>query len=200
MDGDKARAAATGRDDGRRIALSRTQLIALTAGAALVGATVGFMIFRALAAGDEPPIRVKGGSVGAEIAQWWEPAGPNSWNLKSSGSNGSGEYYFKIVQSGGICSSTTVPTVAKTVRVDHPNERFILQHNNSKTKLITLGNAAKKSPSVVHYEGEPSNYVTKIWVHGPGAGDPWTCDFDNKGEFKEACLCVSEAQCADLCN
>lgn len=197
MDGDKARAL-TGRGDGR-IALTRTQLIAITAGAALIGATVGFLIFSALAAGDEPPIRVKGGSVGVEIAEWWEPSGANGWDLISSGANGPEEYYFKIVQTGGTCTSATPPTVAKTVRIDHPNERFILQHAGHKTKLVTLGRAAKQSPSVVHYEGAAEDFVTKIWVHDPGAGNPWTCDFTKKGQFKEACLCASAAQCADLC-
>lgn len=205
MDGDRARAVAARRDDGR-IALTRTQLIAITAGAALVGATVGFLLFRVLAVGDEPPIRVKGGSIhfdllrrGASWAPQGNPADRKKWQVHGSPRDGDDlSIYFAAVNPAHCTNAThkkdkKIKFIYHDLGVDYEIE---LKVSNRKTMLDsrTLDLVVDANdPTALMYkradETENSRgFIKEIWVGNESAA---TCTF-TAGDQLKSVLIVEE--------
>ncbi len=186
-----------------KLRMSSDEAKRLVAVGLLAAFGAGLVVYAYLAltrTSDEPPIRVRGGSIDAEVAWYWQDAGGGKWDLVSDGYAG-GAYFFKLVQSGGDCRGSLPAQVTK-LRLEHAgsaSEDFTFQSNGSKTRVTTQGRAkpvASKSNLLSYANGD---FVNRLWAHDQGGGQPYQCTFE-RGEFKEACLCKTAAQCTNLCN
>jgi Pyruvate/2-oxoacid:ferredoxin oxidoreductase gamma subunit len=146
-------------------------------------AAAGVLAYSVLS--EEPPIRVKGGSLDVEIrasnTAKWEPAG-NEWNLKSGGTNISGNYNFTIVV-GNHCSPP--PTSVKEVNIAMAQEDIQIKSHFFKTKMKTKGYFQQVSDRLLTYSG--SDTLTVTVKPGTGNNNQWQCTFP-KDEFQELCL------------
>jgi hypothetical protein len=171
-------------DDRTRIQLTAGQYYTRLTGAFVLGAVVGGLTLTATRS-DEPPIKVRGGSLDVEIlasgTEKWEPAG-RDWNLKSGGSNISGNYNFKIVV-GGHCPAP--PTSVKEVNISMAQEDIQIKAHLFKTKVKTRGNFQQVSDKLLTYPG--SDVLTVTVKPGAGNSNQWTCTFP-RDEFQELCL------------
>jgi hypothetical protein len=188
---------------------TRLQVVGMAlAGFALL---VGLVwLFYARFASDEPPIRVRGGSMNAEIvtaanARWRPgnntPADRNNFYVESGGENDKEMYYVKLKRAGGECDSRPIPE-AKRVEVDHHRDAaFDVHHLNKKTRITTKGGVVlTTNPKVVDYRGIDGQYVDGLRLFPSQGGQPWECKFTAKGQFIEVCLCTSESACSNYCN
>jgi hypothetical protein len=164
----------------------------------------GYLLYLALSVSDEPPIRVKGGSMYLELATSdgtveWEAAG-NSWNVKSNEKNWFHSYNFRITMSGGQCSSQTPPSEVRSARIEYPTEDVKIGTKlNFKSAADTNGNLRKESAKCLSLRTQDS--VTKVSVKPWPMGREWHCTFQ-PGQFKELCLygkndCDSQAYCSE---
>jgi hypothetical protein len=186
----------------RVVQLTRAQLYTIVGGAIVAGALACAIAayFKSTAAGDEPPIRVRGGSIElhidtSEYARW-EPE-QTTWHLLSYGFNFKDEYSIKIIQNGGSCTGT-LPTAVKKVRIKHPGEDITITSVAWKTKVDTQGNFSRISDKHIEYKGADDAHVEAIWVHGPGSGQPYTCTYAGT-QFQALCLCVDPQDCSKQC-
>ena len=176
-------------DERRLIQLTPRQYYTRLAGAFVVGAAIGGIVGVLAARSDEPPIKVRGGSLDVEImasgAEEWKQAG-NDWELKSGGTNTSGTYNFTIVV-GNHCSAP--PTSVKEVNIAMAEEDIQIKPLNSKTKIKTKGHFRKVSDKLITYSG--SDTVTVTVKPGVGTNPQWQCTFP-RDEFQELCLYKSQ--------
>jgi hypothetical protein len=179
----------------------------------LVGAAIGliavgligyFIYLKFIATGDEPPIRVKKGTMEVEIlagaAEEWIDEGGGQWALKSAATNARTEYLVRLKASGYACTPEPQPpstTTMATVKYSD-NNTLLVQHVGVPTKLhFAPRNAQRDSTNykLLEYtpEGDDSTrFVESIRFHD--TGQPTTCTF-TQGQFEQLCLCPDEAAC-----
>lgn len=145
--------------------------------------TVGILAYALLS--EEPPIRVKGGSLDVEIlaskTEKWEQDG-TEWKLKSGGGNIFGKYNFKIA-IGSHCSPP--PSSVKEVNIAMAQEDVQIKTNWFKTRIRTKGHFQQVSDKLLTYSG--SDAVTVTVKPGVGNNNQWQCVFP-RDEFQELCL------------
>lgn len=125
-----------GRD---RLSLGGSEAGAFLGGAAigaLFGGAVGYFLLR-FASGDEPPIRVKGGSMEFQLlstTMYWKSLGSRQWKI-SNGTRANAYYQASIV----VQSSTKCPSQEKkgeTVTVTHSDGAWVeLKATGNHTRL-----------------------------------------------------------------
>lgn len=172
--------------------------------AGLIGGA--FLLVKLITTSDEPPIRVRGGSIEAEIVKpgsaYWDHAVTGSdhqWKVLSNGENGAEEYFLKVIRNGGSCTGAQ-PEKAKTVKVTQPSQTFTVRAVQKKTVVTTGAGVLKLSAARIKYAGLASHYVDSLWVQSPGSGAPWECQFRERDQFVELCLCKTKEACEDICN
>ena len=157
---------------------------------------VGILAYSLLS--EEPPIRVKGGSLDIEIysggTESWGDAG-NDWRLKSSGTNASGKYNFTIVVGNYCTSSGTPPSIVKELTIELAGRRVTIKPRGvvAKTMITPKGDfsSVPNNPKVV---ANPNSGAVKITVKpGYGTANEWSCTFP-EGTFQE--LCLYKSQCS----
>jgi hypothetical protein len=181
----------------------------------LVGAAIGlialgligyFIYQKFIAAGDEPPIRVKKGSMEVEIlangGEEWKDETGGKWGLQSAATNARTEYVVRLKASGFVCTPESQPeppstTAMATIEYSDSN-RLLVQHVGLPTKLHFLPrNAQRDSVNVklLKYSAETdddSRFVQSIRFQG--TGQPTTCTF-TQGQFELLCLCADTSDC-----
>ena len=188
---------------GRTFALSLRQVLGMLIGAFLVGALlIGTLLLGLLAQlgvlSEEPPIKVRGGSLDIEIvsegSEFWEEDG-DDWILKSGGVNISGNYKFSIALGSHCAASGTVPAAIKKLYVSlgpadqPPVETVELSRHKKKlfkTKVKPRGNfrPVTNKPKIVTNDTDAD--VTVVVTPGVDAPE-WRCTFP-KGTFQELCI------------
>jgi hypothetical protein len=155
---------------------------------------LGYLIYKATTAGEEPPIRVKKGSMTIEIlaagGEQWADEQAGNWGLQSDGENSGEQYKIEITTSGMTCQSP--PATAKRVVLSYSDgQTATFKHTLKKTKLAFKynRNILRPNPKILEYTaaGDESQYVTEIAVHTPMGGEPWRCSLDT-GQFVGLCL------------
>ena len=156
---------------------------------------VGALAYALLApASEEPPIRVKGGSLDIEICSnsaSWDDGG-NEWKVNSS-SNYSNEYKFEIAVGNNCASSGPPPDKVKevhiavgTTSVELRRHRSFPNFSKGKTKVKPKGEFERVNPARILANQNPGD--VKITVK-PGYGNEphWSCTFP-AGQFQDLWL------------
>ena len=119
-----------------RLPLSGIDVASVLKGAAIgaiAGAAAAYFLQRKLDTGDEPPIRVKGGSMEFQLlsnAIYWKDLGGKKWK-PSGGTLGKEEYKASIIVKGaGKCPSQTKP--GEIVKVTHNDGTWVELKGNGK--------------------------------------------------------------------
>jgi len=189
------------------VQLTKRQLVTYLAVASILGGIAGALICGLLAGGrasDEPPIRVRGGSLEAEIVsldpvEWQEGQGADAktWFLVSGGKNDKEEYVVKLLMSGGTCDRP-VPGLAKNVLIEFPAQTFDVQHTGKKSRIKTKGGILRPFKNLIRFPGSQGHFVEKITFQPP-SGPKTECVFRENNQFVELCLCASSSACTGIC-
>lgn len=173
----------------QRIGLTRTQFYVALATAAALGAALGYFGGKILRTSDEPPIRVRGGSMHLELMcggpeEWMPDTGAGTWFI-SDGLNPGGEYTIALDAQPGICQN--VPAKARIVEVSYSNnETVTLQHVGQRTKVHGPAGVVKGAPRRLDYT--ENGFIQKLVFRGNGP--PVECTFGAATALRGVCLCV----------
>jgi len=167
--------------------MSTTKKVLIGAGIVAAGAITFALL------SEEPPIRVKGGSLDIEIyaggTQSWASDG-DDWKLKSNGANISGRYNFTINVGNYCTSSGTPPPQVKelTIVVAANSARGVtIKPHLFKTRIKPKGDF-EIVPNNDKIVANPNSGTVTITVKpGYGTAPEWSCTFPD-GTFQEACL------------
>ncbi len=170
---------------------------------AAAAAVIGYVIFRILAAGDEPPIRVKnGGSVHLTLetsASKWEPVpGTNEWTHDGDPFPNPVFWAF-VTPSNHSCDA-----------VQNPVRRVQITTNDG--EVLTFGHDPGKRPRIAPQPGSAlhldsndntllvsrgtNRFVARIELWRPGT-DPepdWACNFTST-QLDNLLLCPKQSGC-----
>lgn len=184
---------------GRAIQLSKAQLYALVGGALVLGGLLGgggcyLLLQHSLS--EEPPIRVKKGSMDIELlgAAEWVPdtADPASW-IPSPGGNRN-MYHVKLFTYGSPCE-TPPPATAVWAKVTYGDGQHVrISAAGNQTKLKPKDPLVKLARTLLSHPGLGGRYVTKVELTGGSA--PWQCSFA-QDTFQQLCLC-NTANCSGV--
>lgn len=160
--------------------------VAATA-AALLGAaaavTVAYFAFGILAAGDEPPIRVRNGSIELEVVhsgRHWQQVGvERKWKV-SGGTRGSDEYQLYLAPTDPARCGNIVSARGGVVRfvLDGNETTWVDFRSTGQKTEVTAGMPLTRSSDkkTLSY-GATGNFISSIRVDG----DP-RCAFDQKDD------------------
>lgn len=183
----------TASDDGVRSTIPRSnvRLVTYFAIGAAVLAALGFGLLAILS--EEPPIKVRGGSLDIEIysggTQYWADGG-NHWKLKSSGTNWSGKYNFTIERGNYCTSSGTPPPEVEEVTIDLKGKKVTIERHVSaflKTRITPKGDFSIVSNNNKIVTNPKSGDVTITVKPGNGTAPEWSCTFP-EDTFQLLCL------------
>src|SRR6476660_5944163 len=174
------------------------QMLVVTAAVLGAGAAVGILVFRALTSGgDEPPIRVKGGSIYLELIGPSFPFVLGDWDDK----NDHWEVHDGRKNSLGVAIKTTsgncpvfMEDVKKVTFSFTPDSNGVeitdyltIDPGGNKTKISPKdGSLGKTDHSGKKLDFPGAGYISAVTVH-PKTGGPQKYTFA-KGEFEEAIL------------
>lgn len=156
------------------------------AAAALVGAVVATVVVVLLGpleplVGDEPPIRVRNGSVDLQIGGAWESVGGDKkdWKVKGEPVRDGNDY--EVIVGGATpteCPSTTAMGNPVTFTVKEGNNvvgSIVVRATGNKTRVRSEKDLAQKLDQLISQEGD-ALYISAIAV---GSGGP-LCTFTAK--------------------
>lgn len=161
---------------GRKVAYAIAVLVILLLAAYLFG------LYYPL--GDEPPIRVKNGSLVIELGEGeWENGGDDSWS-PSKGSH-TGNFLVRVDGPGkGDCQKTSTAT-GKMVDLSYSagggvsfqaGKKFPWIGRPWQTQVRPRKDLVRSGRTLTYNPAE--GYIKEIVVKG--GGTPWTCTFDQK--------------------
>jgi len=163
------------------------QTAAIVGFAAIVGAAAGavaawFKLRALVATGDEPPIRVKNGSMEFQLLtkagsrNWDEDGNPRKWKV-SGGSRGKDEFQVTIVvRTGATCSSQSVS--GKTVEVEYSDDTKVELKATGKKTRLTSGKDLTRTDEKRTLEYTESGHIRRITV------DSFTCNFTDRDQLE----------------
>ena len=147
---------------------------------------------------EEPPIRVKKGSMDLDVVTTRANSRKEDWKMddaqgKAWSPTGSRENSHQLYQLTWDTSATcpsAFPTQARRVRVWHSGTWVDIQHQTKRTKLNASGRLSKTTdPRRIRHEGLAGTGIDKVEVWpNPDGSDQWTCTFA-PDKFKAICLC-----------
>lgn len=164
-----------------------------------------YLLLKHAAVDEEPPIRVKGGSIDADVLasaggpEWQDDSGNGTqWSLTSDVENANEVYDLTWAINASHCG--TPPAQAKWIKVEHGTQWIRIQHQLKRSKLIAqLGLSHQSDRRRVRHGGSAEERVTAIEVKPP-AGAVWRCELAAKAEFTAVCLgngaCAADWQTA----
>ena len=165
-------------------------------GGTFVGAVLGCATAYAMQslwfAGDEPPIRVKNGSLNVDVlsktATWEKNGSRKKWKLKSWGTRGRDEFDVVIVTSGKVCvpgsASGEVVIIEYTETTPQGNvlRSVRIESKNKKTEVINASHDLDHTPDERGINFNVPGYISKIKVDA----HEWT--FASAGDLDYALL------------
>jgi hypothetical protein len=154
-------------------------------GALILGGAIVAVAYKLLAAGDEPPIRVKKGSMYLELLtdadEKWEPETPTSPNWKiSKGTRSKDDLRVVVVTTGSHTGCQNQPATARSAELTYTEGTNIykvrLQSTQKHLLILPLGGKrfTQEDDRNLKYEVQ-AGYISKIVV-GQGSGE-WKCNF-----------------------
>lgn len=188
-----------GQSDRPGMTLGRKVAYAIAVLVVLLLAAYRFGLFGLFPLTDEPPIRVKNGSIVIELDKGeWVNGGDDSWS-PSMGTS-SGDFSVRVVDGPGDCRQGRKAT-GKIVHLSYSvigsgkfhftvGRKFpwiFSRHTEvGPKKLLTLSDSKKQ----LRYPAtKDEGYISEIVVEGGGA--PWGCTFDQYYEGLEIYICPS---------
>jgi hypothetical protein len=149
---------------------SSTTLVTVAIGGAIVGAALAGVLYFSSAAGDEPPIWVKNGSIDIELLhnskEWREDGNRANWKI-SKGTRGKDVYQVLIAPSNAASCSGDLQPMAGTITFEYSetgSTRIELSAAGKHTHVRVVPpqdlnlSADKRTLSL----GTLSGYITKI--------------------------------------
>ena len=168
------------------------KVVAAAAAAALVGAAATYFFLTSKAAGDEPPIHVKGGSMHLELlhasVKWEQQGNPRNWTVR--GPNRASEDYLVYIaptNPGAHCPGGTVGKQKKTVTFIHFNPgtnqttEVELKATGKKTKVTSERDLVLESGQRLSYTD--GGYIREIRFDGQAV-----CTFTQPGDLDSVLL------------
>ncbi len=153
------------------------------AGLVAVAAVVGTIIFRPMA-GDEPSIRVGGGSIYLDLigpgAQWEQIGSSDKWRVKGEPKRDKADYYYDISAMTG-CSGPVKGFGKKAELVHSDGKKIDLEVKNKKTEVTGSGLELSNNNQTLSYVNDDESL--KSIALGNGDGPPH-CTFNAASEFK----------------
>ena len=159
---------------------------------------VGVIAYQLLSQSEEPPIRVKRGSMYLDLLTsglGWnqdDPAG-KEWSPKGAGQNSAHRYNLKWSLNGTPCRDP-LPTQANRVEVWYSDETKVdIKHLNTNKSQLSGSSTLSKTSDERRLKYGLNGYVAKVRVT-PGN---FECSF-TAGEFEDLCLC--QGTCPNNCS
>lgn len=147
---------------------------------------------------EEPPIRVKKGSMNLDLVTTNANPRKESWKKDDAqgrawsptGNRENSKELYQLTWDISAACPTPVPTEAKRVRVWHTGGWVDIKHQTKRTKLNASGTLSVTTDARrIRYEGSAGTGVDKVEVWpNPNGSDQWTCTFA-PDTFKGVCLC-----------
>ncbi len=158
--------------------------------AALVGAGI-YMVMSL--AGDEPPIRVRNGSMEVELA-WGEwKADGDAWTPSEGKSRKT--FTVKVFSANGHACQAGQTGSGKEVLVRYsPKKEFSFKSAglfNPKTKVKPKDEFAKITPPLLRY-GQPDDQGYVVGVETKDGASTWNCTFERRDQLSEIRICSNQ--------
>ena len=162
---------------------SRDVGIAVTA-AALAALAAYLILAKTASSGDEPPIRVKNGSLKVEMLakqnsnKWKKGTVATKWHLdKGDRQNAVYEVYVGVLP-GVTCSGGTFAS-GQMVKVTFSDEAWItFDAGTKKTEITTSIAFAQQGDTILEHQASGGGFIRRIEVDGN-----LVCEFNNKDEL-----------------
>ena len=136
-------------------------------------------------AGDEPPIRVKNGSMHITLDSGsWADNG-DAWS--PSGGGNSGGYDVKVQCGSGASCANGAKASGNLVRVVFSDGFTVTFTPSGRTLIRPKSQLTKVSDSLLRYGTPGSGYVQKVEVLG--GGRPFLCTFNSANALTEITIC-----------
>lgn len=174
---------AAGRDRSRNTVATASVIAAL-----LTAAVVGTLVFRMMAGGDEPPIRVRGGSIHLDLngpkVEWEQIGTTNEWKIKREPKRDNGDFYFDIDPATACAADTNNKGNKKgqgtIITLTHSDgaEITVEVKNNKKTRVMGAGLTLDNNNQTLSLN-RPEGFLLGIAIDGVK-----NCTFRSKEDFK----------------
>lgn len=167
---------------------SNTVATASVIAALLTAAVVGTLVFRMMAGGDEPPIRVRGGSIHLDLngpdARWEQIGSTNEWKIKGDPKRDQRDFYFEI-DPATVCPANGANKGEKkgtgkiiTLTYSDGTEIVIEVKNNKRTRVMGPGLALSNTDQTLSLN-RTEGFLLGIAIDGQK-----NCTFTSKDDFK----------------
>jgi hypothetical protein len=158
--------------------------------AVLVLAVLSLLLLRLFAPGDEPPIRVRNGSMDIELVQgqWddsgdgWSPSGGWNW----------GTFEVKVTSANGHACSDGQSGSGKEVWVRYSDRTEISFTSTGsmmgKTRVQPKSKLERVSPQLLRHGSEADGGFI-VGVGAKGGAKPWSCEFEARSDLDIINIC-----------
>jgi hypothetical protein len=176
------------------VAVWRRHPLAMTV-AAGVGLAVGVLLtFSALrvqtaAAGDEPPIRVKNGSLDLDLPKgsgaWEKDPDAKHWKIAGNKEKKSTDFTVALFPDPGKTNCTFTTATGSSVVITYSDSTTVtLEIKNKKTKVTATGDlSTSQNDELLRYPGPANGYIKDITV-----GSSSMCTFSSASELSVALI------------
>lgn len=165
---------------GSEASASDKMKLALAAGGAALLAAAATYYYLTSKAGDEPPIRVKGGSIHLELIHnsksWKEDGNRRKWKL-SGGTRGSNTLAVYLAPKNAAHCSVTYASADYVEFVYSDGTTIEIRPINNKTKVTSSGDLTKSDDQNLMYQ-KPGGFIDVIKVGGQEV-----CNFSEPGQL-----------------
>lgn len=175
----------------RRAATTVPRMIAIAL-AVLVLAVLSLLLLRLFAPGDEPPIRVRNGSMNIELVQGqWDDSG-DGWS-PSSGWNW-GTFEVKVTSANLHACSDGQAGSGKEVWVRYSDsDRTEISFTSTgsmmgKTRVRPKNKLERVSAQLLRHGGEADGGFI-VGVGAKGGAKPWSCEFKERSGLDVISIC-----------
>ena len=164
----------------KRTSGNRWGLTAAVLGIAVILGLFGACASFAPLSSDEPPIRVRGGTMhldllteGGEDFEQDDPNDKKTWHIKGSGSRDRNDFLVVVVSASANCNGK-VASANKVDVVYSGGQNVEFKSNNNNTKITALKDLEYQAPKWLKYETQ-DGYVSAVKVDNNNL-----CTFDAK--------------------
>jgi hypothetical protein len=157
---------------------------------AFLVALAGIGVVLSAVQGDEPPIRVRNGSMDVElVGGTWVDNG-DAWS-PSNGAAG-GRYFVKVLGGTGFsCDSNVTIGSGNVVSVSYSDGVTIrFTPASGRTGVRPKSDLSRANPATLRHGSAGAGHISEVRVVGPGT--PLRCSFPTTGALSEIRICPAQ--------
>jgi hypothetical protein len=183
--------------------LTTRQWVAIAAGVVIVAA-VAFAAIKLLQTGDEPPIRVKNGSMDILADGGWSDTG-SGWSPRSGKSSGSYAVEVKTAQPSP-CPAMDSKARWRVIMIGYSTSKKVkimfVPSASSKTEVGPTRKLTDNASALLRHGMPGVGYIDEVELSGRmDGGDQWTCSFTSADQLKQINICpASKPDCCPTSN